>query len=381
MKRSVIDTVDLSVEEVQQLLDTAMDIIAAPEKYAHACAGRKLATLFFEPSTRTRMSFEAAMYELGGNVISMTDAGTSSAAKGETVADTAKVVSNYVDIIAQRHPKAGAALVAATNASIPVINAGDGGHCHPTQTFADLLTIYREHGNMNGLTIGFCGDLLYGRTVHSLMAAMARYEGTRFVLISPEELRVPRHLIEDVVEPAGIPCEEVTSLEEALPKLDVLYMTRIQKERFDDPVQYERLKNVYVLDGEKMKLAKPDCIVMHPLPRVDEIAVEVDDDPRARYAERQIYAYGPDPEAAGLGRTEPGRRKRTGGDLPRRTVLAVDHRRRGSCIQVRQSQMHLRRRALHPLQVLCGQGRQQALRVLRAVKTKKKSPEGRLFQK
>ena len=288
MKRSVIDTVDLGVEEVRQLLDTAMDIIADPAKYAHACAGKKLATLFFEPSTRTRMSFEAAMYELGGNVISMTDAGTSSAAKGETVADTAKVVSNYVDIIAQRHPKAGAALVAATNASIPVINAGDGGHCHPTQTFADLLTIYREHGNMNGLTIGFCGDLLYGRTVHSLMAAMARYEGTRFVLISPEELRVPRHLIEDVVEPAGIPCEEVTSLEEALPKLDVLYMTRIQKERFDDPAQYERLKNVYVLDAEKMKLAKPDCIVMHPLPRVDEIAVEVDDDPRARYFEQTL---------------------------------------------------------------------------------------------
>ncbi len=288
MKRSVIDTTDLSLAEVQQLLDTSLDIIADPAKYAHVCEGKKLATLFFEPSTRTRMSFEAAMYELGGNVISMTDAGTSSAAKGETVADTAKVVSNYVDIIAQRHPKAGAALVAARNASIPVINAGDGGHCHPTQTFADLLTIYREYGKMDGLTIGFCGDLLYGRTVHSLMAAMARYQGIRFVLISPEELKVPRHLIEDVATPAGIPCEETTSLEEALPKLDVLYMTRIQKERFDDPAQYERLKGVYVLDAEKMKLAKPDCIVMHPLPRVDEIAVEVDDDPRARYFEQTL---------------------------------------------------------------------------------------------
>ena len=274
MKRSVIDTVDLS------------DIIADPAKYAHACAGKKLATLFFEPSTRTRMSFEAAMYELGGNVISMTDAGTSSATKGETVADTVKVVSNYVDIIAQRHPKAGAALVSAVNAQIPVINAGDGGHCHPTQTFADLLTIYREYGKMDGLTIGFCGDLLYGRTVHSLMSAMARYEDTKFVLISPDELKVPRHLIDDVVTPNSIPCEETASLEDALPKLDVLYMTRIQKERFDDIEQYERLKSSYVLDAEKMKLAKPDCIVMHPLPRVDEIAVEVDEDPRARYFEQ-----------------------------------------------------------------------------------------------
>ena len=217
MKRSVIDTVDLSKEEVQGLLDTAMDIIADPAKYAHACAGKKLATLFFEPSTRTRMSFEAAMYELGGNVISMTDAGTSSATKGETVADTVKVVSNYVDIIAQRHPKAGAALVSAVNAQIPVINAGDGGHCHPTQTFADLLTIYREYGKMDGLTIGFCGDLLYGRTVHSLMSAMARYEDTKFVLISPDELKVPRHLIDDVVTPNSIPCEETASLEDALP--------------------------------------------------------------------------------------------------------------------------------------------------------------------
>ena len=252
MKRSVIDTVDLSKEEVQGLLDTAMDIIADPA------------------------------------VISMTDAGTSSATKGETVADTVKVVSNYVDIIAQRHPKAGAALVSAVNAQIPVINAGDGGHCHPTQTFADLLTIYREYGKMDGLTIGFCGDLLYGRTVHSLMSAMARYEGTKFVLISPDELKVPRHLIDDVVTPNSIPCEETASLEDALPKLDVLYMTRIQKERFDDIAQYERLKNSYVLDAEKMKLAKPDCIVMHPLPRVDEIAVEVDEDPRARYFEQTL---------------------------------------------------------------------------------------------
>ena len=288
MKRSVIDTTDLSVAEVQQLLDTAMDIIEHPDRYAQACAGKKLATLFFEPSTRTRMSFEAAMYELGGNVISMTDAATSSASKGETVADTARVVSNYVDIIAQRHPKAGAALVAARNASIPVINAGDGGHCHPTQTFADLLTIYREKGCLENLTIGFCGDLLYGRTVHSLMAAMARYPGTRFVLISPDELKVPHHLIEDVAKPAGIPCEETASLEEALPKLDVLYMTRIQKERFDDPAQYEKLKGVYVLDAKKLKLAVNDCIVMHPLPRVDEIAVDVDADPRARYFEQTL---------------------------------------------------------------------------------------------
>ena len=283
MKRSVIDTVDLSKEEVQGLLDTAMDIIADPAKYAHACAGKKLATLFFEPSTRTRMSFEAAMYELGGNVISMTDAGTSSATKGETVADTVKVVSNYVDIIAQRHPKAGAALVSAVNAQIPVINAGDGGHCHPTQTFADLLTIYREYGKMDGLTIGFCGDLLYGRTVHSLMSAMARYEDTKFVLISPDELKVPRHLIDDVVTPNSIPCEETASLEDALPKLDVLYMTRIQKERFEDEATYERLKESYILTADKMKLARPDMAVLHPLPRVNEISVAVDDDKRACY--------------------------------------------------------------------------------------------------
>jgi aspartate carbamoyltransferase catalytic subunit len=288
MKRCVIDTTDLSLQEVQQLIDTALNIIENPEKYTHICDGKKLATLFFEPSTRTRMSFEAAMYELGGNVISMTDAATSSVTKGETVYDTAKMITCYADIIAQRHPKAGAAFRAAESADIPLINAGDGGHCHPTQTFADLLTIYREKGTLDGLTIGMCGDLLYGRTVHSLINAMARYSGIKFVLISPDELKVPRHIITDYIEPAGIPYEETSSLEDALPNLDVIYMTRIQKERFDDPEQYERLKNSYVLNAEKMKLAPPQCIVMHPLPRVDEIAVDVDDDPRACYFKQAL---------------------------------------------------------------------------------------------
>ena len=281
--RSIIDTVDLSTAELEELCKTALDIIARPAAYADACRGKKLATLFFEPSTRTRMSFEAAMYELGGSVLSMTDAATSSVTKGETVADTSKVISCYADIIAMRHPRAGAALVAARNASIPVINAGDGGHCHPTQTLADLLTIYREKGGFEDLTIGMCGDLLYGRTVHSLINAMSRYRGVKFVLISPDELRLPRHIVTDVIEKAGIPYEETVSLEEALPGLDALYMTRIQKERFDDPAVYERLAGSYVLDAEKMKLAGPGCIVLHPLPRVAEIAVDVDGDPRACY--------------------------------------------------------------------------------------------------
>ena len=275
--RSLIDTLDLSVEEIDEIIDTAIDIIKNPSFYSEVCRGKTLATLFFEPSTRTRMNFEAAMYGLGGNVISMTDGASSSAAKGESVADTAKIVSNYADIIAMRHPREGAALVAANNASIPVINAGDGGHCHPTQTLADLLTIYREKGRFNNLTIGLCGDLLYGRTVHSLIHAMSRYENVKFVCISPEELRLPAYMEE------GGEYEFTTSLEEALPKLDILYMTRIQKERFSDPDQYERLKDSYVLNTENLKLAKKDCIILHPLPRVNEISVAVDDDPRAAY--------------------------------------------------------------------------------------------------
>ena len=280
--RSIIDVTDLSAEELQRLIDTALDIIAEPERYAHMCSGKKLATLFFEPSTRTRMSFEAAMHELGGAVISMTDGATSSASKGESVHDTAKIVSCYADIIAMRHPKAGAPLVAALSGSVPVINGGDGSHCHPTQTLADLLTIYREKGTFRGLTIGFCGDLKYGRTVHSLINAMTRYPDNHYVLISPAELELPDEC-KETIEKAGQTFEVTTSLEGAIPDLDVLYMTRIQKERFDDPAEYARLKDSYVLDTEKMRLAKEDCIVMHPLPRVNEISVEVDDDPRAAY--------------------------------------------------------------------------------------------------
>ena len=283
MKRSVIDILDLSPAELEELIATALDIIDNPEKYAHACAGKKLATLFFEPSTRTRLSFEAAMHELGGAVLSVTDAATSSASKGESVSDTAKVVNCYADIIAMRHPKEGAALVAAQAASIPVINAGDGGHCHPTQTLADLLTIRREKGAFSGLTIGLCGDLKFGRTVHSLINAMARYENNRFVLISPEELKLPSYVKKDVLAEHGIPYAQTTSLEEAMPELDVLYMTRVQKERFFNEEDYLRLKDSYILDAAKLRAAKPDLCVMHPLPRVNEIAVEVDDDPRACY--------------------------------------------------------------------------------------------------
>ena len=275
--RSVIDILDYTVEELDSLMDLAEDMIAYPDKYAHSCAGKKLATLFFEPSTRTRMSFEAAMYELGGNIITMEDAGNSSAAKGESVSDTAKTVSCYVDLIAIRHPKEGAAQVAAEAASVPVINAGDGGHCHPTQTLADLLTIRLEKGAFDGLTVGLCGDLLYGRTVHSLIHALSRYENVKFVAISPPELRLPDYM------KAGIEVIEVSSLEEALPSLDILYMTRIQRERFDDPKEYERLKDSYMLTVDKLALAKPDCSVLHPLPRVNEISVKVDDDPRACY--------------------------------------------------------------------------------------------------
>ena len=283
MKRSVIDILDLTTEEIEGLLSTAQDIIADPDKYAHACARKKLATLFFEPSTRTRLSFEAAMYELGGNVLSVTDAASSSAAKGESVADTAKTVSCYADIIAMRHPKEGAALVAAHSAAIPVINAGDGGHCHPTQTMADLLTIRREKGAFSGLTIGLCGDLKFGRTVHSLINAMSRYPDNRFVLISPEELKLPSYVKKDVLRRNDIPYEQTTSLEKAMPDLDVLYMTRVQRERFFNEEDYLRLKDSYILDAAKLRSAKPDLCVMHPLPRVNEISTDVDADPRACY--------------------------------------------------------------------------------------------------
>ena len=281
--RSVIDITDLGKEELERLMDKALDIIAHPAKYSHVCDGKKLATLFFEPSTRTRLSFEAAMYELGGHVLSVTGAAQSSAAKGESVADTAKVVSYYADIIAIRHPKEGAAYVAAHNAAVPVINAGDGGHCHPTQTLADILTIYREKGRFDGLTVGLCGDLKYGRTVHSLINFLSRYSGVRLVLISPEELRLPRYIIENTVKKCGMEYVETASLEDSLPSLDVLYMTRIQRERFDDEAEYERLKGSYVLTPEKMDRAKEDTIVLHPLPRVDEISVAVDADRRACY--------------------------------------------------------------------------------------------------
>ncbi len=281
--RSLNSILDLGVDELDELIATAKDIIAHPENYWDRCAHKKLATLFFEPSTRTRLSFEAAMLELGGSVIGFSEASSSSASKGESVADTAKIVSCYADIIAMRHPKEGAPYVASQAASIPVINAGDGGHNHPTQTLADLLTISREMGRLSNLTIGLCGDLKYGRTVHSLIEAMSRYKGIQFVLISPEELKIPGFIRYNVFENQGIPYTEVSSLEEAMPDLDVLYMTRIQRERFDDPWEYERLKDSYVLDTEKMKLAKEKMCVLHPLPRVNEISVRVDDDPRAAY--------------------------------------------------------------------------------------------------
>ena len=281
--RSLNSILELSVAELDELIATAKDIIAHPENYRDRCAHKKLATLFFEPSTRTRLSFEAAMLELGGTVLGFSEAGSSSAAKGESVSDTARMVSCYADIIAMRHPKEGAPYVASQAASIPVINAGDGGHNHPTQTLADILTISRELGRLDNLTIGVCGDLKYGRTVHSLIEAMSRYEGIRFVLISPEELKIPGFIRYNVFENKGIPYTETTSLEEAMPQLDVLYMTRIQRERFDDPWEYERLKDSYVLDMEKMKLAKEKMCVLHPLPRVNEISVKVDDDPRAAY--------------------------------------------------------------------------------------------------
>ncbi len=281
--RSLISILDFSVEELDALIAVARDIIAHPEAYQTRCAHKKLATLFFEPSTRTRLSFEAAMLELGGSVIGFSQAASSSASKGESVADTAKIISCYADIIAMRHPREGAPYVASRNATIPVINAGDGGHNHPTQTLADLLTISRENGRLNGLTIGICGDLKYGRTVHSLIEAMSRYEGNRFVLISPEQLKLPGYVRRNVLDARGIPYSQTACLESAIGELDVLYMTRIQQERFDDPAEYERLKNSYVLTPEKMALGQPTLRVLHPLPRVNEISVKVDDDPRAAY--------------------------------------------------------------------------------------------------
>ena len=280
--RSLIDILELSEKELDNLLAVADDIIENPKKYAHKCDGKKLATLFFEPSTRTRLSFEAAMMELGGNVLGFSEAQSSSAAKGESVADTAKTVSCYADIIAMRHPKEGAPLVAAMNASVPVINAGDGGHNHPTQTLADLLTIHREKGHFDNLTVGFCGDLKFGRTVHSLINALKRYQGIKFIFISPSELTVPDY-VKEALAKSGIEYVETTDLESVMPELDILYMTRVQRERFFNEEEYLRLKDSYILTPEKLINAKEDMCILHPLPRVNEIAVSIDNDKRACY--------------------------------------------------------------------------------------------------
>jgi len=280
---------DFSVEELDQLLNLAHDIELHPEKYAHACDGKKLATLFYEPSTRTRLSFEAAMLNLGGSVLGFSSAASSSASKGESVSDTIRMISCYADICAMRHPKEGAPMVASMASSIPVINAGDGGHQHPTQTLTDLLTIRSLKGRLDHFTIGLCGDLKFGRTVHSLVRALSRYEGVNFIFISPEELKVPDYIKEDVLEANNIPYQEVERIEDVMPKLDVLYMTRVQKERFFNEEDYVRLKDFYILNNQKMKLAKDDMIVMHPLPRVNEISVEVDKDPRAAYFRQVQY--------------------------------------------------------------------------------------------
>lgn len=281
--RHLIDPMDLSVEEVDHLLVLAQDIIDNKEKYSEVCKGKKLATLFFEPSTRTRLSFEAAMMELGGNVLGFSSASSSSSTKGESVGDTVKIVSCYADIIAMRHYKEGAPMLASMKSDVPIINAGDGGHNHPTQTLADLLTIKREKGRLNNMTIGFCGDLMFGRTVHSLIKAMSRYEGIKFILISPDELKLPDYIRTEVIEKNNIPYEEISSLEDSIGSLDVLYMTRVQKERFFNEADYIRLKDTYILDKSKLALARPDLSILHPLPRVNEISVEVDDDPRACY--------------------------------------------------------------------------------------------------
>lgn len=279
----LIDICDLSVQEIEDLIETSNDIIENPKKYSESCRGKKLATLFFEPSTRTRLSFEAAMLELGGSVIGFSEANSSSAAKGESVSDTVRTVGCYADIIAMRHPKEGAPLVASMKSPVPIINAGDGGHNHPTQTLADLLTIKREKGRFNQLTIGFCGDLKFGRTVHSLITALSRYEGIRLVLISPQELKIPEYMKQEVIEKFHMPYTETNSLEEAIPELDVLYMTRVQRERFFNEADYIRLKDTYILNPQKLEHAKKDLSVLHPLPRVNEISCDVDDDPRACY--------------------------------------------------------------------------------------------------
>ena len=287
--RHLMSPLDFSVDELDKLLDLANDIEKYPQKYAHACEGKKLATCFYEPSTRTRLSFEAAMLNLGGSVLGFASADSSSAAKGESVSDTIRIISCYADICAMRHPKDGAPLVASQKSRIPVINAGDGGHQHPTQTLTDLLTIRSLKGRLGNLTIGLCGDLKFGRTVHSLISALIRYPGIRFVLISPEELRIPSYIREDVLAANNIPFTEVERLEDAMPDLDVLYMTRVQKERFFNEEDYVRLKNFYILTKAKMDLAKEDMLVLHPLPRVNEISVEVDDDPRAAYFRQAQY--------------------------------------------------------------------------------------------
>lgn len=287
--RHLMSPLDFSVEELDQVLDLADDIKKNPEKYAHVCEGKKIATLFYEPSTRTRLSFEAAMMNLGGKALGFSSASSSSAAKGESVADTIRVVSCFADICAMRHPKEGAPLVASMHSSIPVINAGDGGHQHPTQTLTDLLTIRSEKGCLDNITVGLCGDLKFGRTVHSLIEALVRYEGVKFVLISPEELRIPDYIRDDVLRASGHEFEEVIRLEDALPELDILYMTRVQKERFFNEDDYVRMKDFYILDKEKMRLAPSDMLVLHPLPRVNEISTEVDSDPRAVYFKQVQY--------------------------------------------------------------------------------------------
>lgn len=287
--KSVIDILDLSTAEIEELISVACDIIENPDKYSEKCKGKKLATLFFEPSTRTRLSFEAAMYELGGNVIGFSDSNASSTSKGESVSDTVRVVSCYADIIAMRHPKEGAPMVASMAAGVPIINAGDGGHNHPTQTLADLLTIYREKGSFNNLTIGLCGDLKFGRTVHSLINALSRYTGIKFILISPEELQLPDYVTNNVLIKNNIPYEVTTDLLEAMPKLDILYMTRVQRERFFNEQDYIRLKDSYILTPDKLKTAKKDLCIMHPLPRVNEISCAVDKDERACYFKQVLY--------------------------------------------------------------------------------------------
>lgn len=287
--RHLMSPLDFSVEEVAQLLDLARDIEASPEKYAHICDGKKLATIFYEPSTRTRLSFEAAMMNLGGNVLGFSSAASSSASKGESVADTIRMISCYADICAMRHPKEGAPMVASMHSSIPVINAGDGGHQHPTQTLTDLMTIRSLKGRLDNITIGLCGDLKFGRTVHSLINALVRYENVKFILISPEELKLPGYVREDVIKKNGYEYKEVARLEEVMPELDILYMTRVQQERFFNEEDYVRMKDFYILDNAKMSLARPDMLVLHPLPRVNEIAVEVDADPRAVYFKQVQY--------------------------------------------------------------------------------------------